>query len=69
MTNVQKIKMALAFIGMSESDLARKLGTTPQAFNQRMKTDKFSTDELERIAAALGAVYTSSFTFPDGTNI
>ena len=69
MTNVQKIKMALAFIGMSESDLARKLGTTPQAFNQRMKTDKFSTDELERIAAALGAVYTFSFTFPDGTNI
>lgn len=69
MTNVQKIKMALAFIGMSESELARKLGTTPQAFNQRMKTDKFSTDELERIATALGAVYTSSFIFPDGTNI
>lgn len=69
MTNAQKIKMALAFIGMSESELARKLGTTPQAFNQRMKTDKFSTDELDRIASALGAKYVAAFEFPDGTKI
>lgn len=69
MTNTQKIKMALVIANMKEAELARKLGTTPQAFNQRMKTDKFSTDELEKIAAALGAVYTSSFTFPNGEKV
>lgn len=69
MTNAQKIKMALAYIGMSESELARRLGTTPQAFNQRLKTDKFSTNDLERIATVLGASYVSIFQFPDGTKI
>ncbi|MCL4439431.1 MAG: XRE family transcriptional regulator [Bacillota bacterium] len=69
MTNTQKIKMALAFIGKSEAWLAKEIGSTPQAFNQRMKTDKFSTVELEGIAKALGAVYSSFFEFPDGTKI
>ena len=69
MTNAQKIKMALVIANMKEAELARKLGTTPQAFNQRMKTDKFSTDELEQIATVLGAVYTSSFTFPNGEKV
>lgn len=69
MTNTQKIKMALAFINKSQSWLAKEMGSTPQAFNQRMKTDKFSTVELDGIAKALGAVYHSSFEFPDGTKI
>ena len=69
MTTSKKIKMALAYIGMSEAQLARKIGTTPSAFNQRMKTDKFTSPELEKIANALGATYSFSFTFPDGTKI
>lgn len=69
MTNAQKIKMALAFKGKSEAWLAREIGKTPQAFNQRIKTDKFSTSELENIAAVLGAVYSAAFEFPDGTKI
>ena len=50
MKNSQKIKMALAYKGMRESELARQLGTTPQAFNQRMKTDKFTGEEMDTIA-------------------
>ena len=69
MTNAQKIKMALAFKGKSEAWLAREIGKTPQGFNQRMKTDKFSISELEAIAAVLGAVYSAAFEFPDGTKI
>ena len=53
MTISQKIKMALAYKGMSEADLARAVGTSPQAFNQRMKTGKFSTEEMNKIAEAL----------------
>lgn len=68
-THAQKIRMALAYIRMSEAELARSIGTTPQAFNQRLKTDKFSTEELEKIAAAMGATYKAEFVLSDGTSI
>ena len=69
MTISQKIKMALAYKGMSEADLARAVGTSPKAFNQRMKTGKFSTDEMNKIAEALEADYYFGFEFKDGTKI
>ncbi len=69
MTLSQKIKMALAYKGMSEAELARKIGTSPSAFNQRMKTGKFSSDEMSKIAEALGAEYYFGFQFSDGTRI
>ncbi len=69
MTVPQKIKMALAYKGISESELARALGTSPQAFNQRMKTGKFSSEDIEKIADALGAKFTFGFKFEDGTEI
>lgn len=64
-----KIKLAEAFAKMSEAELARKLGTTSQAFGQRMKTGRFSSDDLERIAEAMGAEFYCCFRFPDGTEI
>ena len=69
MTITQKIRMALAYTRMSEAELARALGSTPSAFNQRMKTDKFSSTELSQIAKAIGAEFIFSFDFPDGTKI
>ena len=68
MTISQKIKMALAYKGMSEADLARAVGSSPQAFNQRMKTGKFSS-EMDKIANALEASYFFGFEFKDGTKI
>ena len=69
MTMEQKIKMALAYKGLSQAALARAIGMTPSNFNQKIKRDTFSKNELERMADALGAVYTASFDFPDGTKI
>jgi transcriptional regulator with XRE-family HTH domain len=69
MENAQKIRMALAYARMSESALARSIGTTPSALNQRMRTDKFTAKELEKIAEVLGAKYHSYFEFPDGTKV
>ena len=69
MTSSQKIKMALAYKNMSESELARQFGTSPQAFNQRMKPDKFSSADLVKIADILGAKYIAVFEFPDGTKM
>ena len=64
-----KIKMAEAVARMKEAELARQIGTTPQAFNQRMKTGKFKYEELEQIAAALGAELIVNFRFPDGPEV
>ena len=69
MSNAQKIKMLLAYKHVSESALARLLNTTPQAFNQRLKTDKFTFQEMETIAAALGCTWRAEFVFEDGTTI
>ena len=69
MSNSQKIKMLLAYKNVSESALARLLGTSPQAFNQRLKTDKFTFEEMEKIAAALGCSWRAEFVFSDGTTI
>ena len=62
----RKIKAACAYVGKSEAQLARDLGTTPSAFNQRLKTGKFSSDELEQIADALDAELVLYFKLKDG---
>lgn len=64
-----KIRLALTYNKMSEAELARQLGTTPQAFGQRMKTGKFTSEELDNIATAIGAKYFYGFRFEDGTEI
>ncbi len=69
MTVPQKIKMALAYKGMSEAELSRAIGTSPSAFNQRMKTGKFSSEDMEKIAEAIGAKYFFGFEFEDGTRV
>lgn len=66
MTIKQKVELAAAYAGVSKAELARRIGWTPQNFNQRLDVGKFTTDEMERIGKALGAVYSCAFTFPDG---
>lgn len=64
-----KIKMAEAVAKVKEAELARRMDTTPQAFNQRMKTGKFKYEELEQMAQAMGAELIVNFRFPDGTEV
>lgn len=65
----RKVKAVCAYTGKSEAQLARDLGTSPSALNQRLKTGKFTSDELEEIAKALGAEFVCYFKLPDGTQI
>lgn len=69
MTMAQKINMAVAYKGMSQASLARAISMTPSNFNQKLKRETFSPEELDRIAEALGGVYEFCFIFPDGTKI
>ena len=69
MTARQLIEMGLAYAHMSKSALAEKLGWSPQLLNKRINTGKFSVDEWEQIAVALGAEIRIGFKFPDGKEV
>lgn len=64
----KKIEMACTYAGKSQAQLARALGVTPQTFNKRLRTCKFSVEELQKMAEFLGATYNYSFDFTDGTS-
>lgn len=69
MNITDKIRTALAYKKMSEAELARRFGSSPSAFNQRLKVGKFATEELQKIAEILDAEYVFEIVFPDGTRI
>lgn len=69
MTIQQKIDMAIAYTGVTKREIAARLGVTPSAFGQRLKTGKFTQEELEQIAGVFNAEYVSFFRFPDGKEI
>ena len=54
---------------MSLTELAEKLGMSQQNLSKRLKVGKFTQEELEDIAKALGAKYISGFEFPNGSRI
>lgn len=69
MNTEQKIKAALAIAGISQSELARRLGETPQNFNTKIKRNTLKPDDMAKIAEAIGAEWVAVFEFPDGTRI
>jgi ribosome-binding protein aMBF1 (putative translation factor) len=69
MNTEQQINMAIAYKGISQAALARAINMTPSNFNQKIKRDTFTREEMEKIAVALEASYNSYFEFPDGTKI
>jgi len=69
MTVEQKIKMALSYSGISQSELARQMGTTPQNLNQKIKRNSLTKEEMEQIATVLGGTWRAEFVFKDGTVI
>lgn len=69
MTIEQKIKMALSYSGISQAELARRIGTTPSNLNQKVKRNTLTKEELEQIALSLGGIWRAEFVFGDGTVI
>lgn len=70
MSKEQKIKAAIAFSGQSQSKIAKSIGMTPSNFNQKLKRDTFTDEELLAISQAMGAEFIPcAFQFPDGTKM
>lgn len=62
----EQIKTAAIHANVSITELAKRFGISQPGFTQRMKTGKFTKEELEKIANILGCEYFSCFRFPDG---
>lgn len=69
MTARKIIEMALAYCGISNSELARRLDWSPQLLNKRLNTGKFTVEEWQKIGEVLGANTKIGFVFPDGGNV
>jgi len=65
----EKITRAMKKAKVSQTEIAKIFGVTQGAFSQRMKTGKFTQEEMKKIAEILGAQYFSGFEFPDGEKI
>lgn len=66
-TFAQKVRMSCAYLEITKTELARRLGKVPAHFMQQLKEDRFTNDDMNKIAEALGAQYCSYIEFPDGT--
>ena len=66
MSMVEAIRIACVKRGnISEAELARRVGVTPQNFNNKMKRDNFAERDLQEIAEALGLRLEISFIDPE----
>ena len=65
----KQIKQLCVMLDISVSELARLCCTSPQAFTQKMKRDKFTPSDLKAIAEAAGCVYETAFILPDGERV
>ena len=62
---VETIRIACVKCGnISEAELARRVGVSPQNFNNKMKRDNFTETDLKEIATALGLELSISFIDP-----
>ena len=65
MSMVEPIRIALVKRGnLSESELARRMGISPQNLHNKMNRDNFTESDLRQIAEALGLQLEISFIDP-----
>ena len=69
MTAKQLVAAAASYAGISRAEVARRLGTTPQQLDSKLKIGKISLDEWDRIMNAIGVEFSVTVKFPDGREI
>ena len=62
MALAEKIRILLVKQGnISEAELARRMGISPQNLNNKMKRDNFTEADLRAIASALNCTFDATF--------
>lgn len=57
-----KVRRILDYKGMSQAELARKMGVLPTSLNNKMQRNNLSERDLQAIAEGLDATFEGSFT-------
>jgi len=69
MTIEEQIRVLCVRCRVSMSEVARRLGQTPQDFNGKLLRQSFSIAELENIAEVLGCTFERVFILPNGDRV
>lgn len=69
MTLSEQIKILCVRSNISVAELARRVGTSPQNFNAKLKRESFTIDDLEQIAYAVSCKFERKFVMDNGDEI
>ena len=69
MTISEQIKVLCVRCGVTEAELARRLGKSPQSFNAKMKRGSFTVDNLSDVAKALDVDFKRVFVLENGEEV
>ncbi len=70
MAMAEKIRILLVKRGnLSEAELARRMGISPQNLNNKMKRDNFTENDLADIAKALDCSVSINFTLNENGEV
>lgn len=65
----EQIKVLCVRCKVSEAELARRLGKSPQSFSSKMKRESFTIEDLEQVAEALDVEFKRSFVLNNGEEV
>ncbi len=65
----EQIRALCIRVNISIAELARRVGTTPQNLNGKMKRGSFTITDLEEIAKAAGGSFERNFILENGEKI
>lgn len=66
MTISEQIKILCVRLNISVAELARRVGTSPQNFNAKMKRGSFTIDELNTISRVTDTKFERHFILENG---
>ncbi len=65
----EQIKILCIRSNISVSELARRVGTSPQNFNAKLKRETFTISDLEKIAEVVDCTFERRFVLENGDKI
>ena len=69
MTISEQIKVLCVRSNISVSELARRMGTSPQNLNAKLKRESFTISDLDQIAEAAGCRFERKFVLKTGEEV